>query len=114
MPEKRKRNKMTYKEIMAFQGHEFTYVFDSDDTMSAYIKKIDLKKKIMSCWSFSLVTDEGEEFEPLNKEEETEGACCLFYADSLAEIIELLTEIKNTGKHLYRQLGVGDFTGCPF
>jgi len=104
---------MTIEEIISFQGHEFTYVFEDEDTMSAYIKKIDLDKKIMTYWSFSLVTDNGYEFYPLNDEEETEGACCLGYEDNLAGIIKILTEIKTTGKYLPIQTN-GSFEGCPF
>jgi len=105
---------MTSEEIMSFQGHEFTYFFEDEDTMPAYIKKIDLKKNQMSCWSFSLVTDNGTAFLPSNENEETEGACCLCFEDSLAKIIEIITEIKTTGKRLYKQRGLGSFAGCPF
>jgi len=105
---------MIQEEIMSFQGHEFTYVFKNGDTIPAYIKKIDLDKNLISGWSFSLVTDNGIDFSPLNEEEETEGACCLFFGVTLAEIIEILTEIKTTGKHLYIQTGLGSFEGCPF
>jgi len=105
---------MTAEEIMSFQGYEFTYVFKDGDTMPAYIKKIDLYEELITCWSFSLVTANGIKFTPLNEEEETEGACCLCWEINLAGIIEMLTEIKTTGKHLYRQTGLGSFTGCPF
>jgi hypothetical protein len=105
---------MTPKEIMSFQGHEFTYVFEDGDTMPAYIKKIDLDKNFMSCWSFSLVTDNGIEFSPLDDEEKAEGACCLFWENNLPGIIELLMGIKTTGKHLYQKTGIGSFEGCPF
>jgi len=104
---------MTAKEIMSFQGHEFTYVFEDDDTMTAYIKKIDLEEELLTFWSFSLVTDNGCEFYPLGDEEETEGACCLGYEDNLAGIIKILTEIKTTGKYLPIQTS-GSFVGCPF
>jgi len=105
---------MTTEEIMSFQGHEFTYVFEDDDTMPAYIKKIDLAEELLTYWSFSLVTDTGHKFTPLNDEEETEGACCLGKEDTLAGIIKILTEIKNTGKYLPQQTSPGFFAGCPF
>ena len=85
---------MTPQEIMSFQGHEFTYVFIKGDTMPAYIKKIDLDKKLITYWSFSLITDNGHEFEPLDEDEEAEGACCLGYEDNLKGIINILNEIK--------------------
>ena len=106
--------KMTAEEIISFQGHEFTYVFSSGDTMPAYIKKIDLDKKIMSYWSFSLITDNGHEFEPLDAEEEIEAACCLGFEDDLDGIIRTLTEIKTTRKCRFTRTGPGSFEGCPF
>jgi len=105
---------MTAEDIMSFQGHEFIYVFRNGDTMPAYIKKIDLDKNIISYWSFSLVTNNGYKFAPLNEEEKTEGACCLGFAESLDEIFEIIKEIKTTGIILYKQRGLGDFEGCPF
>jgi len=104
---------MTSEEIMSFQGHEFTYVFEDNDTMSAYVKKIDLEKELLSFWSFSLVTDSGYEFEPLDDEEKIEGACCLGYSNTLDKIIEFITEIKTIRKHLSKQTGIY-FDGCPF
>ena len=105
---------MTTEEIMSFQGHEFIYFFEDGDTMPAYIKKIDLDKKIMTCWSFSLVTDNGTSFLPSNEDEENEEACCLCFENDLDKIIEIITEIKNTRKHTYRETGTGIFYGCPF
>jgi len=105
---------MTAEEIMSFQGHEFTYVFEDEDTMTAYIKKIDLEEELLTYWSFSLVTDNRHKFTPLNEEEKTEGACCLGKEESLVDIIKILTEIKTTGKYFPEQTGPGSFAGCPF
>lgn len=69
---------MTKKEAKAMEGTEFIYTLPSGKTMKAYIKKFDIKTGRMSCWSFSLTTDCGEEtFSPLNLDEEKEGACCV-------------------------------------
>jgi len=103
---------MTNQEILSFQGHEFTYIFESNQTMPAYVKKIDLDKNIMSCWSFSLETDQGYKIKPLNKEEELEGACCVIYAPNINKIIRYLTEIKTTGKVLIPVNFPGGFNGC--
>lgn len=105
---------MTEQEILSFQGHEFTLVLHDGDTMPAYIKKIDLEKNLMSCWSFSFTTDKGHKFEPLNKEEETEGACCLVKARSLNQIIDFIAEIKTTGRITDTEDTLTSFTGCPF
>ena len=105
---------MTTEEIMSFQGHEFTYVFPDKDTMPAYIKKIDIENKLMSWWGFSLITDNAYELAPKNDEEEFEEASCLGYADSIDEIISLITEIKETGKIITLESGSGFFEGCPF
>lgn len=107
---------MTPEEIMSYQGHEFTYVFIKGDTMPAYIKKIDLEKELMTYWSFSLVTDDGYEFDPLDEVEEAEGACCLGYEDNLPGIIDIITEIKTTGRltNKYNQADYifSEFEGC--
>lgn len=106
---------MTPEEIMSFQGVEFTYVFEDGDTMPAYIKKIDLNRNIMSCWSFSLVTDQGYEFDPLNDEEKLEGACCLASPYTLKNIITILTLIKMNKLFKVKETfpkQVGFFSGC--
>jgi len=106
---------MTSQEIMAFQGHEFTYCYSDGDTMPAYIKKIDLDKNLITCWSFSLVTDQGYKFKPLNDEEEAEAACCVAYENSLDGIISLINQIKTTGKFRPELKGkLRFFFGCPF
>lgn len=107
---------MTQEEIMSYQGHEFTYVFPNGDTMPAYIKKIDLEKDLISCWSFSRVTDQGHEFSPLNEEEKIEDACCIAYEDEVTEIIKIIIEIKTTGKLINKEAPFipGSFRGCPF
>jgi len=105
---------MTTEEIISFQGHEFIYMFEDEDTMQAYIKKIDLEEELLTYWSLSLRTDKGYKFTPLDEEEKTEGACCLGYEDNLADIIKMLTEIKMTKKYLPTQTGSGYFNGCPF
>jgi len=108
-----KKQVMSPEEIMSFQGTEFTYVFSDGDTMPAYIKKIDLDKNLMSCWSFSLTTDQGYEFKPINDEEEIEGACCVVSPNTLNRIIKTITEIKSTGKLLFKS-HPKFFTGCQF
>lgn len=107
---------MTKKEIMSFQGQNFIYDFNdgTGDTMKAYIKKIDLDKNLMSCWSFSLTTDKGYKFNPMDEDEEREEACCIASRDNLEEIIELIIEIKTTGKLVNTENYEGYFSGCPF
>ena len=105
--------RLTKKEILSFQGHEFTYVFENGDTMPAYIKKIDLKSNLCSYWSFSLTTNNGHTFKPLDDDEEKENACCLGKANLRGEIEKIINEIKKTGKVVCKYKS-GHFTGCPF
>lgn len=107
---------MTPEEMKAMEGTEFTYVFHDGDTMKAYVKKVDLESGKMSCWSFSLTTDQGYTFDPMGEDEEKEGACCVSSSSNIEEMEEKLTEIKDTGR-LCTTLpdGIpGIFSGCPF
>lgn len=103
---------MTKKEAKAMEGTEFIYEFEDGDTMSAYVKKVDVKTGQMSCWSFSLTTDQGYEFEPQNKDEEAEGACCVLVGRDWDETKRELTEVA-TGR-LASVGGAGLFNGCVF
>lgn len=111
---------MTDKEILSMQGTEFIYEFNDGDTIPAYIKKIDIKNYKISCWSFTLTTDQGYKIPFSNSEEEKEDACCLLYGDYREEIIEYIKWIK-TGKINPGKINTGNFSahigifnGCPF
>lgn len=104
---------MTDQEILAMQGTEFTYIFHDGDSMPAYIKKIDLEQEKMSCWSFSLITDNGSIIDPINEDEEKEQACCLVTAKPKNIIIKVLQKI-STGTYDTKDLQYMFFDGCIF
>jgi len=107
---------MTHQEALAMQGTEFIYIFEDGDTMPAYVKKVDLEKMLISCWSFSLTTDQGYVFWPKDRNEEIEGACCLCAPKTWERINDLLTQIKETGRadtSILSTYGNITFSGCP-
>ena len=109
---------MTDKEMLAMQGTEFIYEFDCGDTMPAYIKKIDPSKGMMSCWSFSFITEGGHEFTPSSADEEKEGAVCVLTSKNRKDLINKLTIIRDTGQWIQKPkpawLDLDFFTGCQF
>jgi len=109
---------MDIEEAKKMEGAEFTYKFEDGDTIRAYVKKFDPDKGL-SCWSFSLKTDGGQIIETLNEDEEKEGACCLIgfdftvYDEDLPRALDLLEEVKNTGRVTApTEMGLL-FIGCP-
>ncbi len=104
---------MTKEEAKKMEGTEFTYVFESGDSMSSYVKKVDEETGQMSCWSFSLITEGGKVFEPYNKDEEKEGACCVLVARNWTDTLRRLEKIK-TGRYEMEQESPGFFHGCIF
>lgn len=106
---------MAKKEFKAMEGTEFIYVFEDGDTMPAYIKKVDMEEGKATCWSFSLTTEKGHTFKPLNSDEEAEGACCLLVCKDLTDVNRYLTEIAETGRYVKTIThAFGGFSGCVF
>lgn len=108
---------LTVEEAEKMQGTEFTYIFETGDTMPAYVKKFDKASGKLSCWSFSLVTDQGFVFKPINEDEKREGACCVVTGDNLKMSLKKLTTIRDTGTYTFtpiRKGRVGNFNGCVF
>jgi hypothetical protein len=106
---------MNLKEMKAMEGTEFTYVFKNGDTMPAYVKKFDIKTGKLSCWSFSLTTDNNHTVEPLNEDEAKEQACCVCIGTCREESEQKLQKIKNTGKWIATESTlIGNFHGCLF
>lgn len=109
---------MKIKEAIAMQGTEFTYQFLDGDTIQAYVRKFDPKVGL-SCWSFGLVTERGFIFEPKDREEEREQACCIIGFNIIDEpekkraMMRVLEEIKTTGKRVRKHKARGSFAGCP-
>jgi len=106
---------MTPQEALTMQGTEFIYVFEDGDTMPAYVKKVDLERMIMSCWSFSLITGQGYGFDPMDEDEEIEQACCLSIPHGWEKIHDYLIQIKETGKFIQsakKSRSYGYFPGC--
>lgn len=108
---------LSIDDAIKMQGTDFIYTFKSGDTMLAYIKKFDPKVGL-SCWSYSLTTDKGLVFDPLNKDEESEGACCVIIynfeeeGDTLERAMAVLDEITLTGSYTEHNIGDGTFSGC--
>jgi hypothetical protein len=105
---------MNLEEMKAMEGVGFTYVFEDGSSMPAYVKRFDIKTGKLSCWSFSLITDSGYTFEPLNEDEEREQACCVCIGRSKKESEKCLKEIKNTGVLLSESNVISYFPGCQF
>jgi hypothetical protein len=106
---------MNLQEMKAMEGVEFIYVFQDKDSIPVYIKKFDTETGKLSCWSFSLTTDNGYTFEPLNEDEEREQACCICVGINKKESEKWLKEIKETGRLIHAQSDLpGTFPGCPF
>jgi hypothetical protein len=103
---------MNLEEMKAMEGVEFTYVFEDGSSMPAYVKRFDIKTGKLSCWSFSLTTDSGYTFEPLNEDEEREQACCVCTGINKKESEKCLKEIKETGKITNDKISF--FSGCTF
>jgi hypothetical protein len=109
---------MDIKEAKSMEGTEFTYEFETGDTIKAYVKKFDPEKGL-SCWALSFVTDEGHTFAPLNEDEEKEGAFCVVGFDfilrpeEIDEALGRLEEIKTTGRLVRPKEVFSKFLGCP-
>jgi hypothetical protein len=114
-------DRMTKKEMKAMEGTEFLFKFSSEDTMKAYVKKVDIEKAMLSCWSLSLTTDKGRTLETMDENEEKEGACCLIAVMGgirrtevrLKIISSVLKSIKENGSYGDMPSLFG-FPGCPF
>ena len=109
---------ITIEEAVKMQGTEFIYEFVNGNTIEAFVKKFDPKRGF-SCWSFDLITDQGIEMDPLNKEEDEESACCLIVCDfaknpeDLEYALKALTEIRDTGRYVAFATGAAGFwSGC--
>ena len=108
---------MTIEEAKAMSGTEYTHVFDSGDTVQAYVKIFDPARGL-SCWSLSNTTDRGHVLEYKSKEESKEEAVCLTGIDlvrdpeRINQALTALKEIRDTGKRVIHSKG-GIFTGCP-
>lgn len=104
---------MTDQEMFAMQGVEFIYMFEDGDWMPAYVKKVDIKRMVLTCWSFSFITNCGHIFEPIDDEEEKEGASCLFHQTDKEKVIKMLKQISEDGIVCAPQDLMGTFNGCP-
>lgn len=114
-------SRMTEQEALAMRGTEFTFVFSDGDTMRAYVKQVDFKRGL-SCWSFSNSTDRDKYKFPFSTEEEVkEQAVCLIGVDitknterhNLQSMLDVLEEIRDTGRRQSTYNLLGSFTGCP-
>lgn len=100
--------------MKAMEGVGFTYVFQDGSSMPAYVKRFDIETGKLSCWSFSLTTDDGYTFKPLNEDEEKEQACCVCIGRSKKESEKWLKEIKETEKITNTNNAISFFPGCQF
>lgn len=91
---------LTIEEAQKMEGTEFTYVFDTEDSVQAFVKKIDLDKNPrLTCVSLDTQSKAGWKPYKGHSSLEEDGTFCVLSSITKEHILDILHTIKISGKY---------------